>query len=111
MSPRVDDGPHGMVTMGMLIVAGHLNVDPAERAAYLEGCREVVELARAAEGCLDFAISADLVDPGRVNVCERWESQEAVEAFRGDGVSGDQAAAIKVASVAEYGAVEERVLS
>ena len=95
----------------MVIVAGHLIVDPAGRTAYLDGCREVVEAARATEGCLDFAISADLVDPGRVNVYERWESQDAVEAFRGDGVSGEQAAAISSASVAEYGAVEERVLS
>jgi quinol monooxygenase YgiN len=99
-----------MVTMGMVIVAGHLVVDPADRAAYLESCREVVELARRTEGCLDFAISADLVDPGRVNIFERWESQEAVEAFRGDGPSGDQQQAIRGGHVAEYGAVEEQVL-
>ena len=32
---------------------------------------------------LDFAISADLGDPRRVNVYERWESEEAVELSRG----------------------------
>jgi quinol monooxygenase YgiN len=100
-----------MVTMGMVIVAGHLLVDPDEREAYLDGCRKVVEAARRTEGCLDFAITADLVEPGRVNVYERWESQEAVEAFRGDGPSGEQQQSIRSASVAEYGAVEERVLS
>ena len=100
-----------MVTMGMVIVAGHLVVDPAERAAYLESCRPGVDQARRTHGCLDFAISADLLDPARVNVLERWESQDALEAFRGEGVSGEQAAAIWSASVAEYGAVEERVLS
>lgn len=100
-----------MVTIGMVIVAGHLVVDPDEREAYLESCREVVEQARRTEGCLDFAISADVVDPTRINILERWESQEAVEAFRGDGVQGDQAAAIRSASVAEYAAVEERTLS
>jgi quinol monooxygenase YgiN len=99
-----------VVTMGMVIVAGHLVVDPAEREAYLEGCREVVELARRTEGCLDFSITADLVDPGRVNVYERWESQEAVEGFRGGGPSGDQQQAIRGGSIAEYGALEERVL-
>ncbi len=26
-------------------------------------------------GCLDFALSADLVEPGRINIFERWESQ------------------------------------
>jgi quinol monooxygenase YgiN len=100
-----------MVTMGMVIVAGHLIVDPDEREAYLEGCREVVELARRTAGCLDFSIAADLVDPGRINVYERWESTEAVEAFRGDGVQGEQAAAIRAAQVSQYGAVEEQVLS
>jgi quinol monooxygenase YgiN len=99
-----------MVTMGMVIVAGHLVVDPDERAAYVEGCREVVERARRADGCLDFVIAADPVDPGRVNVYERWESQEAVEAFRGDGPDDARQRAIRSASVAEYGAVEERVL-
>ena len=67
----------------MIVVSGHLTVDPAERASYLDGCREVVALGRAAPGCLDFAISPDLLDAGRVNVYERWESQDAVEAFRG----------------------------
>jgi quinol monooxygenase YgiN len=100
-----------MVTMGMVIVAGHILVDPDERDAYLEGCRQVVEAARRTDGCLDFAITADLVDPSRINVYERWESTEAVEAFRGDGPSADQQAAIRSASVAEYGAVEERVLT
>lgn len=99
-----------MVTMGMVIVAGHLLVDPADRAAYVEGCREVVARARATDGCLDFAVSADLLDPARVNVYERWESLDAVEAFRGGGPSGEQLATIRSASVAEYGAVEERVL-
>ena len=83
--------------MGMVIVAGHLIVDPDEREAYLEGCREVVDLARRTEGCLDFALSADVVDPRRINIFERWESHEAVEAFRGDGVQGEQAAAIRAA--------------
>jgi hypothetical protein len=51
----------------MVIVAGHITVDPEQREFYLEGCMSVVEQARRAYGCLDFAITADLVDPGRVN--------------------------------------------
>jgi hypothetical protein len=42
----------------------------------------VVEKARRADGCLDFAITADLIDPGRVNPFERCESQAAVKDFR-----------------------------
>ena len=66
----------------MVIVAGYVAVEPQQRESYLAGCVSVVERARGAAGCLDFAITADLIDPGRVNIFERWESQAAVEAFR-----------------------------
>jgi quinol monooxygenase YgiN len=56
----------------------------------------------AGEGCLDFSISANLLDPGRVNIFERWQSRAAVEAFRGSGPSDEQGAAIRGGSVAEY---------
>ena len=46
----------------MFIVAGHITVDPKQRESYLAGSVSVVDKARAAAGCLDFAISADLVD-------------------------------------------------
>ena len=86
----------------MVIVAGHITVDPQQREAYLAGSVGVVEQARGAPGCLDFAISADLIDPGRINIFECWESNAAVEAFRGSGPSDEQSAAIRSASVSEY---------
>lgn len=95
----------------MVIVAGHIIVDPSQRDDYLSGCVDVVRQGRAATGCLDFALSADLVDPGRVNILERWESQAAVEAFRGGGVDDAQGAAIVSASVAEYEVGATRSLS
>ena len=95
----------------MVIVAGHLVVDPTERDDYLSGCVEVVRQARRAPGCLDFSLSADIIDPGRINIFERWESQAAVEAFRGDGTSGEQGAAIVSAAVAEYDVTAERTLT
>lgn len=94
----------------MLIVAGHLLVRPEERDDYLAGCVAVVSMARAADGCLDFAISADLLDDRRINVFERWASQSAVDAFRGSGPGGEQQAAILDASVAEYDVSVERPL-
>lgn len=95
----------------MLIVAGHIVVDAAQRTAYLETCGEVVTLARQAHGCLDFAISADIVEPGRINIFERWESQAAVEDFRGSGPSDEQGAAILFGAMAEYDVGDERSLS
>jgi quinol monooxygenase YgiN len=94
----------------VVIVAGHVVVDPEQREDYLSGCVEVVRQARRTAGCLDFALSADLIEPGRVNIFERWESQAAVDAFRGSGPSDEQGAAILAASVAEYDVGAERSL-
>ncbi|MFC4148146.1 antibiotic biosynthesis monooxygenase family protein [Micromonospora mangrovi] len=86
----------------MFIVAGTLYVDPAERDAYLASCVEAVRAARSAPGCVDFAVSADLVEPGRINVYERWESDEQLLAFRGSGPSEEQATAILGAEVHKF---------
>jgi quinol monooxygenase YgiN len=94
----------------MIIVAGHINVEPQQRESYLAGSVRVVEKARGAAGCLDFAITADLIDPGRVNIFERWESQAAVKAFRRSAPRNNQGAAMLSASVAEYDIADVRPL-
>lgn len=94
----------------MVIVAGHVMVDPPQRDNYLAGSRDAVDQARRAPGCLDFAITADLLDPGRVNIYERWECRQAVEAFRGGGPGEEQTGAIITATVSEYDVTGERRL-
>ena len=94
----------------MVIVAGHVTVDPEQRESYLAGSMSVVEKARQAAGCLDFAMTADLLDPGRVNLFERWESQAAVETFRGGGGRRKKGAAMLSVSVAEYDITDVRHL-
>ena len=91
----------------MLIVAGHLTVAATQREAYLAGCEGVVEQARRTPGCLDFAISADRVDPQRINVFERWRSRTELEAFRGDGPDDAASGALLGAAVAEYDVAAE----
>lgn len=86
----------------MLIIAGWLRVDPDARASYLDGCAAVVAQARNAPGCLDFALTADLLDPARIDVYERWETDEQLLAFRGSGPDAGQAAQILDAEVHEY---------
>lgn len=86
----------------MLIIAGHLIVDPAERDAYVVECEEVVRAARASAGCLDFSISADLLEPGRICVYERWEDEATLLTFRGSGPSDDQQTSILDADVRRY---------
>lgn len=85
-----------------LIIAGHLVVEPADRDAYVAECAPIVEAARTAAGCLDFSITADSVDPARIRIYERWESEDQLLAFRGDGPSSDQQAQILEADVKRY---------
>jgi quinol monooxygenase YgiN len=68
--------------MPMLIIAGHYTVDAADRDRYVTAHLNLVRRARQAPGCLDLAISADPLDPARVNVFERWESREHLDAWR-----------------------------
>ena len=83
-----------------IIVAGTLHVDPAQRATYLEARVPILEHARQAPGCLDFSLSADLLDAGRINVYERWRSREDLLAYRaGDGPGLDDNVALTAAEV------------
>jgi quinol monooxygenase YgiN len=86
----------------VLIVAGWLTVDPAERDDYVADAAQAVRQARAAPGCLDYAVTADSLEPGRIVVYERWESEEQLLAFRGSGPSDEQAAQIQEADVARF---------
>lgn len=86
----------------MIIVSGFLKVDPGQRTEYLDSCDEVIRAARSAPGCLDFHLSADLIEADRINIFEQWESVESVEAFRGSGPSDDQQSIITGANVMQH---------
>lgn len=64
----------------MLIVAGEFEVDPETREEFLASRRGLMERSRAEAGCLEYTFSADPLDPARVVLFERWESQEALDA-------------------------------
>ena len=87
----------------MLVVAGHLLVNPTERDAYVAECVAVVEAARSAPGCLDFSVTADTVDSSRICIYERWENEDQLLLFRGSGPSDAQQTAILGANVKRYG--------
>lgn len=86
----------------MVVVAGHLVVNAADRDEFLRRSRTAVALARATPGCRDFVVGADIVDEARVNVFERWDSREALEAFRGAGPDDGTGALVRRYHVAEY---------
>ena len=64
----------------MLIVAGHFDVEPAQRDEFLAGRVDAIRSTRTEGGCLEYVMSADPVDPTRVMLFERWADQAAFDA-------------------------------
>jgi quinol monooxygenase YgiN len=69
----------------MLIVSGQLILKPGTRDQFLKCCEPSIRMARGAPGCLDFAVSADTIEPDRVNVYEAWTDAQSLVAFRDSG--------------------------
>jgi quinol monooxygenase YgiN len=65
----------------MLIIAGTITVDPDDREKFLALRQDTVAKARQMKGCLEYAFSADIVDPSCVRLFERWESEDDVAAW------------------------------
>jgi quinol monooxygenase YgiN len=86
----------------MLIIAGSLHVDPDHRDRYLAAVADVARQARSAPGCLDFVQSADTIDPTRINIYERWESDEDLHRFRNAGGPPLDTPPIRTADVHKY---------
>jgi quinol monooxygenase YgiN len=59
----------------MLIVAGTFTVDPGRRAEFLESRLEAIRTSRGEQGCVQYAMSADSVDPAVVRLFEIWSSR------------------------------------
>ena len=64
----------------MVIVGGWFTVDPGERDAFVAGQADAIRRSRAEQGCIEYVIAADPVDPGRAVLFERWESQADLDA-------------------------------
>ncbi len=82
----------------MLIVAGHFDVDPDERDAFIAGRIEMVRASRAEPGCIVYAFSPDPVEPGRVLLFERWEDKASLAAHLERLRSAPRPADVKVLS-------------
>lgn len=67
----------------MLVIAGTIRIDPDKQAEAIPAALEVMEATRAEAGCISYAFSASLGEPGLIHVFEEWESQEALDAHFG----------------------------
>jgi quinol monooxygenase YgiN len=64
----------------MVIVGGWFEVDPARRDEFVEQRVESMRRSRADHGCIEYVIAADPLDPVRVVLYERWETQADLDA-------------------------------
>ena len=64
----------------MLIIAGHIRIDPASHDAAVAAANEMMTETHKEKGCEAYTFSADFTDPGRFYLFERWESQSALDA-------------------------------
>jgi quinol monooxygenase YgiN len=92
----------------VLIIAGHVQVSPEERPRLVEAFADLVRRSRQAPGCLDVAVTADSVDPGRINNFERWRSQEDLDAWRAVADAPDVGDAFLAVDVALFDVSGER---
>lgn len=65
-----------------VIITGHLLVAATERDRYVETMQDLVARARRTDGCLHLAVTADPLDPRRVNNAEVWRDRAALMAWR-----------------------------
>ncbi len=64
----------------MLVIAGHIRLDPAKRSEALAAAVVMMEATRKEEGCQAYTFSVDLEDDGVFHIFEQWESPEALDA-------------------------------
>lgn len=62
----------------MIIVAGHLTIDPDHRDTALAAIATCVAATRAEPGNLEYRFSPDLDEPDRLNLIERWSDEQAM---------------------------------
>jgi len=67
----------------MLVIAGHIRIDPAKRAAAIAAARDVMAGTRREPGCAAYTISADVESDAVFHIFEEWESAEALTAHFG----------------------------
>lgn len=65
--------------MSEVIVQGVFSVDPSERDRFVEASVEGMRASRQEEGCLEYVMAADPLDPERVVLSERWESMDHLQ--------------------------------
>ena len=99
----------------MVIVGGWFEVEPGERDAFVAERADVMRRSRAEQGCIEYVIAADPLDPGRAVLFERWASQADLDAhlaaMSGGSDSDRPSLAPTAVSIVVYDVSGERTLA
>ena len=63
-----------------LIIAGTVRLDPGQIAALRPHAVAMMAATREEDGCVAYAFSEDLAEPGLIHVFEEWRDQAALDA-------------------------------
>jgi quinol monooxygenase YgiN len=66
------------MTTTRIIISGTVDLPPEKLEAALAAAKPLIEGALTEPGCLDYDWCPDPLNPGRLRVFERWESEEAL---------------------------------
>jgi len=89
----------------MIIIAGYQLVNATNRDKYVDAFRDLVSRAREFDGCIHIAITADSVDPERINSVEVWRDAEALDEWRRQA-KGPRTGRPKYSDVKRYDATD-----
>ncbi len=80
--------------MANVILQGAFSFDPKERDRFVETGIEAMRSSRQEDGCLEYVIAPDPLDPERAVLSERWESMDHLQkhlAHQKDAAQGTDA--------------------
>lgn len=64
----------------MLIITGHMHVDPADLAPFIADLKALATETRKRPGCISYDAAVDNPHAGRLLISERWADQAALSA-------------------------------
>lgn len=62
----------------MIVIEGTVRIPPENLESARSVMEQMIRASRAEPGCLDYAYSIDVLDPGLVRISERWENRAAL---------------------------------
>ena len=68
------------ILLTMIVVQGVFRFAAGDRDRYLAESVETQRISRAEQGCLEYVLAADPVEPDRVVLSERWETRADLDA-------------------------------